>query len=205
MAINCRIMTDNHIRFAAKPLRAMFAITAIACVVFTGAAFGLAEGTLRGSGLLRLIGPVAVWYFFVFAALVMAWSAIGALRRLAGDRVVAAIRDDGIELRGMVLSRFIPWRCLDRLYLRDYLIRDNLYRYIHAESRCPPDGNRLHHFLASRSHGIATQALDATEAEVERWVAAALLARDGALAGAREIPVATRLMPGRPGFGRRLV
>jgi hypothetical protein len=159
---------------------------------------------IRHGRILSLLGADGARWVLIGCGLFFVLAALAALRRLAGDRTAAAIRYDGIELRGVFMSRYIPWRSLDRLSLRRFRIPGGTHYYIKAESRCPPGGNPLHHFLASLSSGVSTRLLDADEHAAARWVEEALAARPGTIAAR---PTTRGLRPPGPrtkvDFGRR--
>jgi hypothetical protein len=147
-----------------------------------------------------LTGAEAVrWVLWVCGACTVA-AGLALLRRLAGDRVAAAIRYDGIELRGAFLSRRIPWRSIDRIYLRAFRVNSKTRYFIRIESRCPRDASPIHHFLATRSYGVAVDLLDASAARAAAWVVEA----DSAWRAICRPPRA--IAPARgAGFGRRAV
>jgi hypothetical protein len=129
------------------------------------------------------------------------------IRRLAGGGVAAAIRYDGIELRGLFMGRYVPWRSLDGIYLRTTRYGDGVHHAIRIESRCPPGANPVHHALASLSHGVGAALLAAGDDEVKRWLVDAETARQAALAPPRpRAPAHAPLPAERPriGFGRRM-
>ena len=159
---------------------------------------------MRHGHVLRLLGPEGARSFLIGAGLLMAFGGLAALRRAIGNRPAAAIRYDGIELNGVFVSRYIPWRSLDRLYLREWRYRGRTHQYIKAELRRPPEDNAIRHFLGGLSYGVSTQLIDAADAEVARWVEAANAARPQSLAPRRPV-AARRVTPTKIGFGRRSI
>ena len=186
----------------------------LACIAFfvggTVAALAMevqAGGRVHGLGFLRLLGRDAPFWFAILVAGLSILTVLAAIRRLAGGRVAAAIRYDGIELRGLFLARYIPWRSLDRLCLRTTRFSDQVHYAIRIESSCPPGGNKLHHAFASLSHGVAAGLLAASDDEVKGWLVDAETARQAALAPPRpRAPAHASLPAERPriGFGRRM-
>ncbi len=146
-------MTDRRLDFGTGPLLGFGIGTALAAV--GGWAFAIhvgREGEMRG--VLRLLGPEGSYWVLMVCALFCAAIAAGLIRRLAGDRTAAAIRDDGVEIAGIFLSRVIPWRDLDRIYLRSYSFGGETYHYVKVDTRCRPAGaNFFHHLLAELSSG----------------------------------------------------
>jgi hypothetical protein len=164
-----------------------------------------AGGRVRGLGFLRLPGQDFPYFFAVTVAVLGIIVFLAAIRRLAGGRVAAAIRYDGIELRGLFLSRYIPWRSLDGLFLRTTRYSDKVHYAIRIKSSCPRGANALHHFLANLSRGVGTGLFAASDEEMIRWLADAEAARRAALGPPRQ-PAPPRVAVSRPkiGFGRRM-
>jgi hypothetical protein len=186
----------------------------LACFAFFGGgmiaalAMGVQAGErIRGLGFLRLLGQDGPFWFAILFGLSSLLIALAAIRRLVGGGVAAAIRYDGIELRGLFMARYIPWRSLDGLYLRTTRYGDQVHHAIRIESSCPPGGNALHHALASLSHGVRASLLAASDDEMRGWLADAETARQAALAPPRpRAPAHAPLPAERPriGFGRRM-
>ncbi len=165
----------------------------------------LSHGRSPGFAVFRLLGPEGTRIFLVAGSVLVCICALALWRRLLGDRVAAAIRDGGIELRGLFMSRIIPWRSLDRLHLRSYRLRGDSGYFITAESRCPPGASAIHHALASLSYGLSTALIEGCDEDAARWVEQANRARADALRSPAH-SLARRQAPGpghRGGFGRR--
>lgn len=203
-------MTDRRLDFGTGPLLGFGIGTALAAV--GGWAFAIhvgREGEMRG--VLRLLGPEGSYWVLMVCALFCAAIAAGLIRRLAGDRTAAAIRDDGVEIAGIFLSRVIPWRDLDRIYLRSYSFGGETYHYVKVDTRCRPAGaNPFHHLLAELSYGTSVRLLEGGGGQAAAWVELARAERIEALRprpapsarGAAVEPAAPR--PVR-GFGRRVI
>jgi hypothetical protein len=162
---------------------------------------------VRGLGFLRLLGQDAAYWFAIVSVALGVIFFLAMIRRLLGDRVAAAIRYDGIELRGLFLSRYIPWRSLEGLSLRTTRLRDNVHYKLRIESSCPPGGNAVHHAFASLSRGVGTGLFNASDEGVMRWLADAENARRAALAPPRpRVSAPAQVRAERPsiGFGRRM-
>jgi hypothetical protein len=200
-------MTRTEIRFSRSRLLGWILIGLPFALAILAVAWGVSDHDLMRFRLLRLFGPDAVRWLLTASGLYFFASLLGALRRLLGGRPLAAIRYDGIELNGLFLSRYIPWRSLDSLQLKAFSTRGKTHLFIAAVTRCPPGGNPLHHWLASRSYGVATRFADLDEDGVRAWL------RDATAAGIEATTTGVRTGPAveapRPpvsaGFGRRIV
>ena len=169
-------------------------------------AFAVGDDALMRHGrILRLLGPFGMRLFLVAAGLFFLAAACGLIRRLLDDRPLAAIRYDGIELNGVFMSRYIPWRYLDVLRLRVFGARGKTSLFLHAGSRCPPDSNPLHHYLANLSHGVSLRLSGASDENAAQWVRDALAARAEASTPRQSPEPANRPRrePTRVTFGRR--
>jgi hypothetical protein len=196
-------MAPAQLNFSTSRILRLAFIAIFLGTASAGLGYALRDAELmRHAHILRLLGPVGARCFLIAAGLFMTWSGLALLRRLVESRPAAAIRYDGIELNGVFMSRYIPWRSLDRLYLRQWRHRGKIHHYIKVEARRPPTGSIIHHFLAARSYGVSTGLIDATGAEVAHWVEMANAARPSA--SAPRPPAAThRSAPAKIGFGRR--
>jgi hypothetical protein len=158
---------------------------------------------MRHAHVLGLLGPHGARWSLIAMGLAMAGGGSAAARRAFGDRPAAAIRYDGIELTGVFVSRFIPWRSLDRLRLRQWRYRGTTHHYIKADARRPAGGSRIRHFLAGLSYGVSTGLIDASDEDAARWVEAANAARPRALPAYPSAAVRRAGLLTRIGFGRR--
>ena len=192
-------MTRSELRFAPWPLVGLFLAASGAAIFCVGFGFELEPGDrVRGLGVLRIFGPEGPrWGLFAFGALT-GLTGLAALRRLVEGRPAAAIRYDGIELRGLFLSRYVPWRVLDRIELRIYRWNGEATPFIRIESRCPPGANPLHHWMAGLSYGVSAKLLRASDDEVAAWVDKARVAISESAAPPRPTYRA------QSGFGRRV-
>jgi hypothetical protein len=200
-------MARTEIRFSRSRLLGWILMGLPLCLLILAVAWGVSDHQLMRFRILRLFGPDAVRWLLGASGLYFLAAVFGAMRRLLGGRPIAAIRYDGLELNGIFMSRYIPWRSLDALRLKSFGTRGQTHLFIAAVSRCPPGGNPLHHWLASRSYGVATRFADLDEDGVRQWL------RDATAAGieatttqGRAEPVAQPPRhPVRAGFGRRIV
>jgi hypothetical protein len=196
-------MAPAQLNFSTSKILGLAFIAILLGTASAGLGYALGDAELmRRARILRLLGPVGARCFLIGAGLFMTGSGLALLRRLFESRPAAAIRYDGIELNGVFMSRYIPWRSLDRLYLREWRYRGKVRHYIKVEARRPPGGSMIHHFLAARSYGVSTALIDATDTEVAHWVETANTARPGA--SAPRPPAASRPSAAtKIGFGRR--
>jgi hypothetical protein len=178
-------MARAQLRFSVGSLLGMALLTTLFCsaVAALGLEFGTGgslprHGTL---GLIALFGRDAVSAFFIVATLLTGAAALSSWWRLFGNRTAAAIRHDGIELRGLFLSRRIPWRSLDRLGLRCFAHKGEKSWFIAAKSRCPRGAGAIHHKLANLSYGVPVKLLEGSVEDARRWVAEAQVAYRAAL------------------------
>jgi hypothetical protein len=178
-------MAQAQLRFSVGSLLGMALLTTLLCSAV--AALGLEFGTggplprYRELGLLALLGRDAVSAFFILATLLTGLAALSAWWRLFGNRTAAAIHHDGIELRGLFLSRRIPWRTLDGVGLRSFAHNGDTYYFIAAKSRRPRGAGAIHHKLANLSQGVPVRLLEGSVQDAARWVADARAARQAAL------------------------
>jgi hypothetical protein len=201
-------MARNELFFSPWKLLGLAGVALFGGGTLAALAMGVQAGErIRGLGFLRLLGQDAAFWFAILVAALSLLTALAAMRRLVGGGVAAAIRYDGIELRGLFMARYIPWRSLDRLCLRTTRHGDQVHHAIRIESSCPPGGNALHHALASLSHGVRASLLAASDEEMKRWLIDAEAARQAALAPPRPRAPAHAPLPAeraRIGFGRRM-
>jgi hypothetical protein len=196
-------MAPAQLNFSASKILSLAFIGILLGTASAGLGYELGDAELmRHAHILRVLGPVGARCFLIGAGLFMTWSGLALLRRLFESRPAAAIRYDGIELNGVFMSRYVPWRSLDQLYLREWRYRGKVHHYIKVEARRPPGGSIIHHFLAARSYGVSTGLIDATDTEVAHWIEMANRARPSASAP-RPPAAAHRSAPAKIGFGRR--
>lgn len=178
-------MARAQLRFSVGSLLGMALLTTLLCsaVAALGLEFGTGGSLPRHGelGLLALLGRDAVSAFFAVATLLTGIAALSAWFRLFGNRTAAAIHHDGIELRGLFLSRRIPWRSLDRLGLRSFEHKGERSWFIAAKSRCPRGAGAIHHVLANLSYGVPVRLLKGSVGDAAHWVAEAQAARQAAL------------------------
>jgi hypothetical protein len=154
-------------------------------------ALGTSDRDVAHFGLLRLLGPAGARCFLIGAGILCLLLVLGLLRRMIGDGLAAAIRDEGIQFNSLFVSRFIPWRDLERVRLHEW--RSSRGRRFHA----------IRAEASSGAHSISTRIVEATDAEIAGWIKEAGEARVRALTRPAAL---TRAHPGRsikPGFGRR--
>jgi hypothetical protein len=196
-------MDSPQLNFSLPSILGLAFVSILLGTASAGLGYELKDAELMRYGhILRLLGPDGMRIFLIVTGSFMTFSGLAALRRAVGNRVAAAIRYDGIELNGILVSRYIPWRSLDRLYLREWRYRGTTYQHIKAEARRPPGESVLRHFLGSLFNGISTQLIDATDTEVARWVETANAARPKSFTPRRPV-AARRMAPTKIGFGRR--
>ena len=196
-------MDSPQLNFSLPSILGLAFVSILLGTASAGLGYELKDAELMRYGhILRLLGPDGMRIFLIVTGSFMTFSGLAALRRAVGNRVAAAIRYDGIELNGILVSRYIPWHSLDRLYLREWRYRGTTYQHIKAEARRPPGESVLRHFLGSLFNGISTQLIDATDTEVARWVETANAARPKSFTPRRPV-AARRMAPTKIGFGRR--
>jgi hypothetical protein len=135
-------------------------------------AFALALGwgrsddeLIRHVALFRLMGAQNVRWFFEAGGLFALLMGMAALRRLLGNGVAAAIRDDGIQFNSVFVSRFIRWRDLDRVRLDHWQgWRGSRHQVLRAET-------------SSGRRDISVSLLRAPDTEIAQWIKAANEAR----------------------------
>ncbi len=201
-------MATRQLKFAAGPLIGITVLTGMAAIVCAAIALHIGE-TERLRGLLRLLGPDAAYWLMLGFALLCAAVSASLFRRLIGDRTAAAIRDDGLWIAGIFLSRFVPWRDVERTYLRTWQAHDGAAHYfLKLAARRSAGASRLHHFLAETGYGTGARLIEGGPAEAAAWIRLAEAERTQALqpraAAARNVTEQGNALAPVRSFGRRL-
>jgi hypothetical protein len=199
----------RQLNFAAGPLAKLAAATALAALLCVALAVHVAQtGVARG--LLRLIGAEAGSALMALFTALSLMMTVAALRRLLGDRAALAIREDGVFVSGLFLSRFVPWREIGDIRLRtsSYGGRTNHYVKVECVAR-PAHANPIHHALAEFGYGTHVGMTGGSAEDAQAWVAEAWQARVEALRPrARPAPAIAPAPPAQAraagGFGRRV-
>jgi hypothetical protein len=192
-------MARNELRFSMTALIGLAFIGPLSSTLLVALAVDLGPRSRLGPlGVLRIFGDDAVRAVLFGFAVCGVLLGLAALRRAIAGEVAAAIRYDGIELKGVFFSRYIPWRCLEGIDLRTFRASGETNCFIRIRSHCPPGASALHHFCASLSYGVSEKVIAASGGEIRAWVEQA---RAAWAAAANPPP----RLPRMTGFGRRAV
>ena len=193
-------MERRQLDFAKGPLLGLGLVCVMVAPVFLGLGLDLPPNARLGPlGLLRVFGPDVLSFALLLIAALLVLTGLACFRRLVGGRPAVAIRADGIEFRGLYLSRYIPWKALERIDIGGFSLHGQRTVSIRVRSHCPAGASKLHHFLASLSHGVSEKLILGSPRDMAVWVEQAREAWHEASRPARPPHVRTRI-----GFGRRL-
>lgn len=197
-------MAPSTLRFSVGSLLGHALLSTLFCTAIAAIALDVnAGGSIRGLGLVEFLGRDSARAYLAAGTLLTGLGALNAWRRLFGNRIAAAIHHDGIELRGLLLSRRIPWRALDRLGLRSFTYKGTTAHFIAAKSRRPRGASFIHHRLAGLSCGVPVSLLEGSLTDAAHWVERAHMARHVALGESASWRFDEGLAPTRPRPGIR--
>src|SRR5688500_2267961 len=102
-------MARSQLLYSSGKMLAATAATALMGSVGFAMGFGMTDLDLARAGPVGLLGPTILRPVLIFCGAYFAILSLAAFLCLIGDRTAAAIRADGIEVRGLFASRYVSW------------------------------------------------------------------------------------------------
>ena len=196
-------MARAQLFYSSGKLLAATAATAILGSMAFAVGFGMSDADLARSGPVGLLGPTLLRTALIIGGAYFAIVCLAALLCLIGDRTAAAIRADGVEVRGLFASHYVAWASIQRVHLYRSEIARQAHHFIQLDTDRPSFVSVLAPMIWRGICWAPARFVAASDTEIAEWIEEANSARQEALAARAQIQPRPRMEPTRAAFGRR--